>query len=287
MSTQSSRSEWMVALVLVACVVLVAFWAIASRLAARPFAALRLQASDFERFQPFDAQWNIRRVHVKATPTEPTVVGYEVRQRASADPGAGGIREAPVLVRIVHGYNMVDCMRIKRYRVELRADTRRQPFDGGSQRQGFDQLPIQLWRLTSPSHERSFWATTMLRTSDFSATDVDTRDMAFPRIGTPDDPAWAPSGLRWRSLRNPIRNARLFLRARWNASRADVLTFLRLRQPAWADDTLLTMVSDIRMHVPEGSEKDAKDFVLEVHKMFYDQLRQFQASRPRVMVPER
>jgi len=47
MSRSSSRREWWVAILLVLCVALVAFWEISARLAARPFDDLRLQADDF------------------------------------------------------------------------------------------------------------------------------------------------------------------------------------------------------------------------------------------------
>jgi hypothetical protein len=66
--------------------------------------------------------------------------------------------------------------------------------------------------------------------------------MAFPRVGTPDAASWNPTGLRWSSLRHPIRNTRLFVRAKWNASRCDLLTFLSLRRPAWVTDSYFTLV---------------------------------------------
>ncbi len=273
MSTGSSRRERRVAALLVICVALVVFWEVASRVAARPFGDLRLRAEDFDGFNPSDPEWMIRLVHMKATPTEPTVIAYDVRPRVPGMPGAPA--RAPVLVRLVHGYNMVDCMRIKQYRVDLVADSRQRRVGPGDRAQG-GALPVQLWRLTSPSGERSVWATTMLRAVDLSATDTDTRDMAFPRVGTPDDPAWAPSGLRWSSFRRPVRNFRLSLRSKWNASRADLLTFLRLRQPAWASDVLLTLVSTYRgPSLPDtDAEAAAAAQVLDVHRRFYERFRQ-------------
>jgi hypothetical protein len=83
----------------------------------------------------------------------------------------------------------------------------------------------------------------MLRAGDYEPTVDDVRSMPFPRVATPDDPRWKPEGLTWASLRHPIREIRTRLRARWNSSRTDVLTFLRLRRPAWASEELLTLVS--------------------------------------------
>ena len=114
----------------------------------------------------------------------------------------------------------------------------------------------------------------MLRAGDFSETNIDTRAMPFPRIGVPDNPGWFPRGLSLRSLRNPLRNGRLFLRHKWNASRADVWTFLGLKQPAWASDDLLTLVS---MAPSEGGdEAPVIRRVLEAH---YAMLAALQAWR--------
>ncbi len=267
MSASSSRREWWVAILLVLCVVLVGFWEIGSRLASRPFDDLRLSAEDFAGFRPAAPLWRFWLVHMKATPTEPTVIAYEARRRNEGASGVG----APVLVRLVHGYNMVDCMRIKQYQVELLTDRCRAapgdpPAPGGT-------LPVQVWRLTSHAGKRMVWVTSMLRASDFAATDADTRDMAFPRVGTPDDPAWAPTGLKWSSFRHPVRNFWLFLRSKWNASRSDLLTFLRLRQPAWASDVLLTMVSEYHGadSVTEATEHAVSAYVLDAHEIMYRQ----------------
>jgi len=268
MSAGSVRRERWVAALLVVCVALVAFWQVTSWLAARPYKALRLSAEHFAGFSPSDIKWQMRLMHIKATPTEPTVIAYEVRPRVagSADTAAS----APVLLRLVHGYNMVDCMRIKQYRVELLSDTRRRGIAPGDAASG-ERPPVQIWRLISPSGDCSVWVTTMLRASDFGATDTDTRDMAFPRVGIPDDPAWAPSGLKLSSFRHPVRNFRLYLRSKWNASRSDLLTFLRLRQPAWASDVMLTMVSEYRgASVSVDTEAPAAAHVLEAHLLMLD-----------------
>ncbi len=278
-NTSSSRREWWVAILLVLCVALVAFWEITSRLASRPFDDLRLGAEDFAGFRPSAPSWVLRLVHVKATPTEPTVIAYEARHRPEGTSDGG----EPVLVRLVHGYNMVDCMRIKQYRVDLLADLRH-PSGSETPPAAAGRLPVQVWRLTAPGGKRMVWVTSMLSASDFSATGTDTRDMSFPRVGTPDDPAWAPTGLKWSSFRHPVRNFRLYLRSKWNASRSDLLTFLRLRQPAWASDVLLTMVSEYHgaASVTEAAEADVTAYVLAAHNMM---ARQFQAHGGRRAFP--
>jgi hypothetical protein len=279
MSAATSSKERRVAVLLVLCVVLVVFWELTSRLASRPFEGLRLNAIHFSGFVPSDPQWNIRLMHLKATPTEPTVIAYDARRLTPAVQTVlpavlPAVANAPVMVRLMHGYNMVDCMRIKQYRVELLSDTRRRGTAPGADSAAADGIPVQVWRLTAPSGDRAVWVTTMLRATDFGATDTDTRDMAFPRVGMPDDPAWAPSGLKWSSFRHPVRNLRLYLRSKWNASRSDLLTFLRLRQPAWASDVMLTLVSEYRGEPLAGdAESAAVAHVLEVHRLFYALLR--------------
>lgn len=272
------KLEAFVAVGLVLCIVLVVGWLIASKMAARSFEELRLGGDDFEAFTPQSDQWAIRLMHVKATPTEPTAIAYVLRATYPDCPA----HAAPLLVRMVHGYNMVDCMRIKHYDVKRLADTRTSPpiltFDLPDL--PFSSLPVQIWRLTSPMEERSIWATSMLRAADFSATDVDTRDMAFPRVGTPDDPAWAPTGLKWSSFKHPIRNARRAIRSRWNASRCDIWTFLRLRQPAWASNEMLTLVTEYRgPSVAEEQEDAVAQYVLQAHAFMLNEFQRFWRHR--------
>jgi hypothetical protein len=279
----SRRRELVVGVVMLCCTVLVAFWMLASRYAARGFEPLRIEAGDFAGFLPSGAAWRARVVYVKSTPIEPTITAYELRR--SAHPGevlpAGA--DAPVLVRLVHGYNMVDCMRIKHYGVQqLRENLGLwKRVEAGEEAPASGAPPLQVWWLTEPDDGPGrVWASSMLQADDFRGTAVDTRDMAFPRVGVPDDPAYRPSGLRWRSLRHPARNFRLFLRSRWNASRMDLLTFLRLRRPAWASDVLLTMVSEYRgADAAERTADEMMEHVLAAHSFFYDALQRFHAAR--------
>ncbi len=275
-------AERLLAVLLLLCLGLVSVWLLAARQAARGFDPLRLGLEDFVGFRPEHPDWKIRRVYARQTPTEPTITAYElIPAERMARPGTEPtVQQAPVLVRIVHGYNMVDCMRIKHYEVALLLDTRQaqESAAAGSTDAG-GGVPMQVWRVTDTEGVGRVWISSMLRASDFSATLVDTRDMAFPRIGAPDDPAYVPTGLSWRSFRHPIRNFRQFLRAQWNASRADVLTFLRLRRPAWASDVLVTMVSEYRgRDASERTDADMLPHVRAAHQAFYQSLHRFAAS---------
>ncbi len=277
---KASRREKIVATLLVLSIALISIWEIAAKYAQRPFDELKINASDFQGFRPESQVWKFRLVHTNATPTEPTAIAYEVRTRATHVSGALRQEGFPVLTRIVHGYNMVDCMRIKGYKVELLVDTRQSPakydksFDTKTLKAQAGDLPVQIWRLTSSAGKVSIWLTTMLEASDFAATAVDTRDMAFPRIGSPDDPAYKPTGLKWSSFKHPIRNSRNAIRARWNASRCDLLTFLRLRRAAWASDVMLTFVSEY--HGPSLSPQDELTAILYTLKAHQFMLTQFQ-----------
>ncbi|MDA0577957.1 MAG: hypothetical protein O3B24_07655, partial [Verrucomicrobia bacterium] len=54
--------------------------------------------------------------------------------------------------------------------------------------------------------------------------------------------------------------------AKWNASRTDVLTFLGLRQPHWASEELLTLVSSsVDAAVPAEQEVAVAEAVIAAH----------------------
>jgi hypothetical protein len=261
--TQGRRHERLIALVLVICVLAVGFWEIMARRSSRAFQSFALTSSDFYGFAPASASWAARSLPVSPDPIEPNIAAYEVwstkdrEQTTSSSFALASLplplaASAPIFVRLVHGYNMPDCMRIKGYKVELQEDSRlrqkataRHGRLNGGVREIDDREQthmIQVWRLTSATGDTAIWITGMLKAGDFSETDVDVRSMAFPRIGIPDDPGWLPHGVTMKSLTHPLRNFRLLLRAKWNNARCNLATFLRLKQPAWADDELLTLV---------------------------------------------
>jgi len=223
--------EKIVAAAFLLCVALVSVWLVISVRARFSYEAFELTGGDFEGFSPVSGDWFAQAVRVAEDPMAPTIIAHELTRRYSEN----AVEKRLVLVRLVHGYNMCDCMRIKGYKVELLRDN--------GQRTTHLPPPHQLWRLTSSSGEISIWVTSMLRAHDFGSSGIDVRDMAFPRVGIPDAQGWVPRGLSIKSLRHPIKNLRLFLRSKWNASRCDLLTFLGLRKPSWVSDDLLTLVS--------------------------------------------
>ena len=261
----SSKRQTVVAGLLVTCVILVGFWEVMSNRSRRAFEAFEITNEDFEDFVPAREGWTVESGPVTTTAIEPNIVVF----RYVDDVGAKAIS------RLVHGYNMCDCMRIKGYEVELVNDTR-DANDGGV---AAVSAGLQVWRLTSGGGTRSIWITSMLRAGDFSATTVDVRSMAFPRIGIVDDPNWAPQGFTWGSLRHPIRNFRMLLRAKWNNSRSDIWTFLRLKQPAWASDTMLTLVSASPGIPPSADESDVISHVVSVHTHMLQELQTWRAEK--------
>ena len=288
------RREWSVPILLVVCVAVVAFWEIMAFRSRRPFDPFQITAEDFRGFAPSSALWSLRPRSVPLSPTEPNILAYEVRRRSGLGEQQQGY-SAPVLVRLVHGYNMCDCMRIKGYTVELvkavggsspgspssaggmamasavalRAMADKTEGSAGASRR-------QVWRLTSSTGQDSIWVTGMIRAGDFRETGVDVRSMAFPRIDIPDDPGWLPRGMTWKSLRHPVDNARSFLRAKWNNSRCDVATFLGLKKPAWADDELLTLVAAWEGEpVSREQEQQVMAQVLSAYDCLYAELRKW------------
>jgi hypothetical protein len=285
---RAGRRETAIATVLVVCVALVVFWELMSSHSRREQEAFTFTAESFADFTLASPAWSVQPIPVAPDPLEPNILAYAVTPRGDAT----GARA--VLLRLVHGYNMVDCMRIKGESVELLADSRntREAEGGGlisevrDPNSALDPRPLplppnrQLWRLTSPNGRVGIWASAMLAATDFQPTSRDTRSMPFPRVGTPDNPDWFPQGLTWKSLRHPIRNGHLFLRAKWNSSRADLLTFLGLRQPAWASDEVLTLVAtSLATTIPPDAEANATRDVLAAHTLLADALRNWSAKR--------
>lgn len=272
--------ETVVAVMLLLCVVVVAFWEIMSSRSRRPLEAFAITTEDFSDFEPGAPGWSVKRLSVDPDPIEPNILAFSVRKAAPAGDRPAGT----VLVRLVHGYNMPECMRIKGYTCELIEDTRRDEIRG--EKAALTALldtprRVQVWRLVSASGDVSLWVTSMLRVEDFAETSVDVRSMAFPRVGTPDEPRWFPRGLSLESFKHPLRNLTLFLRARWNASRADLGTFLGLERPAWASREWLTLVAATVGAPREPPEQAAAaKHVLDAHGFMYAQLVEWRRKTP-------
>lgn len=295
------RRKWIVPAVLIVCIAVVGFWELMANRSRRPFELFRLTAEDFKGFSPVVDGWAIQGVPVGFSPAEPNIVAFRLRKSVDS--------KVPLSVRLVHGYNMCDCMRIKGYNVEQievrsqksevsgqTADRSRKTGDSNQTtvisdqysllRQGYggqagfrSQPSLQIWRVTSGAGDVSIWVTSMLKAGDFSFTDVDVRSMPFPRVGVPDDPGWIPRGLTLASMRHPVQNFRQFLRAKWNNSRCDLMVFLGLKTPAWASNELLTLVSacDLSSGDP-GKDELVTSYVVEGHMLMHSCLSSWRAD---------
>ena len=277
---RNSRRDVAVAFLLVSCVVIVGFWETMAGRNRRGFDLFQLTAEDFSEFTPIFKGWSVRELKIENDSVEPNILAYLLDPKG---PGRSGMSR-PVLVRLVHGYNMRDCMRIKGYEVELLHDTRRRTGDesgGGMPAVESPSSQLQTWKLTSSTGDVQIWVTSMIRAYDLAETSMDVRSMAFPRVNVPDAQGWFPKGLTWFSLRHPIENTKRFLRAKWNASRCDWLTFLGLRRPAWVSEDVLTLVASSRgRSVPSKSLDAVTATVCEVHsKMYHELLEWRQSSR--------
>ena len=261
-------------IVVLTCAIIVIAWQAAGLIAQRGDDDFTLQADDFESFELKLDGWKVEQLEIVPTFMEVNLLKYRLRRQpedSSLRPPRSlreisPLRNAQILIRLVHGYNMRDCMRIKGYDVqeldgvlngygvavngggentgesEQEATKSTENPSTNNQQPTTDLRKAQVWRLTSATSDSSLWLSGMLRAGDFTETDLSTTDMAFPRIGIPDDPSWMPRGLRLKSFRHPVRNMRYFMRAKWNNSRCDLLTFLGLRKPAWASDDALTFL---------------------------------------------
>ena len=243
-SATARREKW-VAGVLVFCIAIVGFWEVMAHRSDRSFSPFEVTASDFVEFVPQSSRWDIESLPVSPDPVEPNILMYFLRPQAALIGSSNA--PSPVVVRLVHGYNLVDCAREKGDTVELLASTRT-----GVLKEGVIAMPqevidsgrrIQVWRVLSATGDASIWVSSMLRAGDFSATNVDTREMPFPRLGIPDNTGWTPRGMTREGLRHPIQGMKKFIQHKWNGSRADLLTFLELKQEAWASEDQLTLVA--------------------------------------------
>lgn len=218
-ATDRRRSS--TAFVLTFCLALTCIWQVASRYSARPFAPFQVTSADFAGFSFRETTWR----HVPARMPEFTEKDCNILSFVIIRAEHG-----PVHVRLTHGYNMPMCMRHKGWEAELVSDER---FEDES----------QSWRLIAPNAVTSIWTSAVIDAGRLAGTSIDIRSFAFPRIGVRDDPNWIPRGFTRETLKHPIRELRHMVRARWNGARCDLLTFLRLRQPAWVSDELLTVVA--------------------------------------------
>lgn len=245
---------------LVACVAIVGFWEYMSHRSLRPYDDYAIRIESFSGFTWSQESWMVTDITVPSDdPTAPTMLSFAIESR----------EWPPAILRLTHGYNMPECMQIKKYGIEMLGDRRHA---GG----------CQLWQLVSDVQVTSVWTTAMIRSSDLTVTDVDTREMPFPRVISGENANWVPRGVTMQSLRHPVRGLRAFLQNRWNASRSDLATFLKLRRPAMASGEILTVV--INMNLPQsaaGTDSAASiEHIIEVNYAFLDRLRAWRAEHP-------
>lgn len=265
--------------VFIACALLAALWLLLAHRARQPFKPFALSAKDFATLTPRAPGWKIENLPIPTRdPAEPNILSLLITRESNAapqetTPHPGATAATPPRaeahpestpagqrfhVRLVHGYNMPMCMKIKGYKVEPISDSRKEDPSGKAY-----PLRIQGWKLTSETGEVSHWLTTMIQADDFSPSGQDICRMPFPRVDIPDDPNWAPDGISMDDLRHPLQAVRRWHRARWNAARMDTLTFLRLKQPAWASEEQLSFVT--RDFPTSSDNPDPEKRIAELH----------------------
>jgi len=281
--------------VLLLAVGIVGFWEIMANRSRRPFQSFEVTPEDFAGFEPRSPGWRFTPTPVTHSAMEPNILAFRVNRQElvvrghAPGPASGPALRSHVFVRLVHGYNMPDCMRLKGYTVACVADTHgttgltaraRELLPGGRDADPASAPRIQFWRLTTSVGDESAWVTSMIRSGAFEGTTIDVCAMPFPRVGTVMDPDWAPEGLTLSSFKHPVRNLRRFLLGKWNNSRCDLLTFLALRPAAYASDEVLTVVS-MTEPLQAGGVDLAPYFrhAVGAHRAFEEQLRQWHKSR--------
>jgi len=253
---KSTKKELITAVVIITCLGLVVFWEIMAFLSRRPFKEFDITTADFNDFKIDTKEWEIRKFPVGSDPAEPNILAFTLTRKED---------RFVIKVRLVHGYNMRDCMRLKGYTVYL---------IGGIGSGEETELPeTQLWRLISENGEKSIWVTSLLRADDFTRIHRDLRTLPFPRIAVPEDSMWELKGVTWESLKHPVQSFRKFLRAKWNNSRCDILVFLGLKQAPWASHEVLTLV--VYAETNEKEEKEIIQIVNKTHDFIYSQLQEF------------
>ena len=246
------------AVVLAACIGVVAFWEVMSHLSQAPGGPLAHTVAEYAGFDPSVAGRSTTRL--EASSDHPSVQGI-----ASFVFAAPEARSA--VVRLVHGYNMPDCMKLKGYTVE--------ELEGGDGRQA--------WRLTSDIDDVSVWVTSIVRADSLLSADVDIRDIAFPRVAAGDDLAWVFKGFSASSMKHPVRNFRKFMNRKWSNARCDVACFLKLKKRPWMSDTVLALVTASRgASVGAAEEQRVVDEVQSLHSAVHKQLVAWRSTVPPV-----
>jgi hypothetical protein len=171
-----------------------------------------------------------------------------------------------VLSRLVHGYNMHDCMILKHYDVELLSNA-------------LETRNSQTWKLISQTGDVSIWVTTILNSDHLTPTSKDVRSMPFPRVSTLDDLGWNMSGIDRQFLSNPVDNTRKMMIRKWSDSRGDPVVFLKLKPPPFGHSELLTYHTSMLANQGEDLEPLIKE-AESIHAAFLTELKRFEKSIP-------
>ena len=149
---------------LIACITLVCAWLLASCIARSGTPQGTVSGESFIGFSPGIEGWWSEEKEVSSDPLEPNIIVYALRYRYPKNM----VQNRGVSVRIVHGYNMCDCMRIKGYTVELLRDNR-QPTSVGSRESG-SHIPHLAPSVTSPASSSVFSPTTTMHNPQHTTT---------------------------------------------------------------------------------------------------------------------
>jgi hypothetical protein len=269
-----ARRSGCVGWLLVGCVLLVIGWELMIAHNRSVQTTFTLTRSAIGRFLPVCPGWQVVEIPIQEDPQEPNIISFRMDPRG----GANGNSPAPTVSRLVHGYNMHDCMVEKGYRVALLQETLRSRDSNNW---------VQVWRLTSDIGDSSIWVTSMLRPQDFKMTDLDVRSMPFPKISPLDDRSYSPTGLSWRSLRNPVQNLKRFFHRKWSDARGDWLTLLGLKPAAGASGEVLTLVTAWKgaLSPSTNQQVEVTAMVLDAHGKVQRELVRWREQNPAVPVP--
>ncbi len=263
----SGKRERIISSIFIVVLLLVAVWMIAANRAQSSFGGYDITPEKFAKFSPSLTGWDARNIPAKFTKYSPNLVAYEMCPRLSQESKVGGGR---IVSRLANGYNMVDCMTVKGYKVDLLSNML-----NGDGKTG--KVYVQTWLLTRDGI-KSVLATSLLRSSDLTTTSADVRSMVYPYAGKPGDQNLGMHGFSWR---HPFVFARNAVRSRWVNSQRDVLAFLRLKKRRWADDKVLTMVTEFsHQPTPVPSTETMEKMILNVHYAMATEFHKFADSEP-------
>ena len=279
-----------------------AFWMVMAKVNRREGVSFDLTPEAFVNFHPAIEGWITDTMPVtRDSYIDANIAAYSLVRdySSSVTDNRQPITNNHYLIRLVHGYNMPMCMKLKYYTVEKIQDYKVRSVSDPKLQSAYrslpsttqqlsnlttilpTELPYQLWRLTSSVGTVSIWVTTMIRSDDFSATSEDICSMAFPRVDVPDDPGWVPRGFGLEELKHPVATFRRWYLHRWNGARWDVLTFLGLRRSVGASNELLSYITKIE-DLPSGGPRDADiQDLLEIHATMLKDLQAWRLAERR------